>query len=325
MRWPLSKNFLTYQEQLDYLKNIKGINCSTKNDLSILCRIGYFNLINGYKKPFTIGKKENNHQYAPNTCLNELYQLKNFDDNLRIHLLKYITKIEEEIRTITGYRFDEINNHGQINWYEISAFSPNHDTQNVMKFISNAFQQIEKSRQLYIKHYFDTHKQIPTWILVKTINFSTFINLLQLSKIEVKDTICKLYGLVHENNLSNYKLLISSLHWLRKVRNACAHNERIFDIHRNNGRILTPYFSDFPKGYTRERRQLLIDLFIYMKYYLPADEYKSFINETNNLLLQLKKAVNPNIFDKVRAHMGIKDLCHLELLLKQEKRIDYHS
>ena len=31
---------------------------------------------------------------------------------------KYITKIEEEVRALTGYKFDECNNDGMISWYE---------------------------------------------------------------------------------------------------------------------------------------------------------------------------------------------------------------
>lgn len=40
-----------------------------------------------------------------------------FDEDLRSFLLKYITKIEE-VRALTGYKFDECNNEGMISWYE---------------------------------------------------------------------------------------------------------------------------------------------------------------------------------------------------------------
>lgn len=35
-------------------------------------------------------------------------------DDLRLFLLKYITQIEEEVRTLTGYKFDQSNNDGKI-------------------------------------------------------------------------------------------------------------------------------------------------------------------------------------------------------------------
>ena len=44
------------------------------------------------------------------------------------------------------------------------------------------------------------------------------------------------------------KLLIGSLHWLRKTRNACAHNERIFSLKQNlyPHPFCHPHFSAFP-------------------------------------------------------------------------------
>ena len=58
------------------------------------------------------------HTYIKGTSIKELYELKKFDDKLRMHLLKYVTKVEEEVRTITGHRFDEVNKHGKVRWYE---------------------------------------------------------------------------------------------------------------------------------------------------------------------------------------------------------------
>ena len=51
-------------------------------------------------------------------------------DDLRLFLLKYITQIEEEVRTLTGYKFDQSNNDGKIPWYDTNAYSPNSSLQN---------------------------------------------------------------------------------------------------------------------------------------------------------------------------------------------------
>ena len=49
------KDFLTYNQQMKKLRNKKNIVCERSKDKSILVRIGYFNLINGYKTPFVCG------------------------------------------------------------------------------------------------------------------------------------------------------------------------------------------------------------------------------------------------------------------------------
>ena len=51
----ISKPFLNYKAQIRRL-NDKGISCNLPEEKRILIRKGYFNLINGYKKPFVINK-----------------------------------------------------------------------------------------------------------------------------------------------------------------------------------------------------------------------------------------------------------------------------
>lgn len=321
----MEKEFLTYNQQMRYLRDTKNIGCSGTTDKKILSRVGYFNLVNGYKMPFTVGKTGENHIYIGGTTIKQIYELKNFDDNLRYHLLRYITKVEEEVRNLVGYKFDMLNNEGKIPWYNVEAYEPTLNTQDVVKVISNSYQQIQKSQQNYIKHYFESHKYIPTWILIKTITFSTFIDFLECSKKDVKYSICELYGVKDNNGRYDIKLLIGSLNWMRKVRNSCAHNERIYGMKRNSGRIYTPYFACLSSGYRRERRQMIMDIIIYMRYYLSNSDYKKFVNEIKSLLLNLKGNINIAAFDKVRADMGIKNLDHLDELLKIKKDIEYNK
>ena len=54
----MSKKFLTYNQQMKCLRD-KNINCNGSPAKTLLCRQGYFNLINGYKTPFTCGKSQN--------------------------------------------------------------------------------------------------------------------------------------------------------------------------------------------------------------------------------------------------------------------------
>lgn len=99
-----NKNFLTYNQQMKKLRNDKKIDCNNSPHKNILVRAGYFNIINGYKTPFICDTDSNGkHIYLPNTSIEQLYIVKKFDDELRLFLLKYITQVEEELRTLTGY------------------------------------------------------------------------------------------------------------------------------------------------------------------------------------------------------------------------------
>ena len=227
------KLFLTYNQQMRYLRNNKKIDCHNSKHKNLLIRTGYFNLINGYKNPFICGTKPNgDHIYIKNTSIDHIYEVKQFDDSLRSLLLKYITQIEEEVRTLVGYKFDECNDKGNITWYDTNAYSESSTLQERMNAISSAYSELGKSHLDYVRFYMKNHKQIPTWIMIKVINFSTFINVLKCSKTTVTHSICNLYGLFDKNNKPNVKLLIGSLQWIRIVRNSCAHNERIYCISR---------------------------------------------------------------------------------------------
>lgn len=322
-----NKNFITYNQQMRKLRNDKHINCSGSKDKKILIRMGYFNIVNGYKTPFTCGvDSKGDHVYLPDTTLEHLYELKKFDDDLRLFLLKYITQIEEEVRTLTGYKFDQCNNDGKIPWYDANAYSPSSQLQNRMSAISSAYSELSSSQLDYIKFYMDNHTSIPTWIMIKMVNFSTFINILKNSKTTVTHSICKLYDMYDSNGKPNVKLLVGSLHWIRKVRNSCAHNERIFCMHqsqnsgrRNSGRIIENYISALRPSYSKNSDKRIFDLLVYFKYYLPDKEYKKMMSEFQKMLINLQNSISSNAFANIRGQMGIKDLADLETLKSLHK------
>ena len=328
------KNFLTYNQQMRKLRNNKNIYCHDSKHKKILIRAGYFNIINGYKYPFIRGTDSlGNHIYLPNTNIEQLYEVKKFDDNLRLFLLKYITQVEEEVRTLTGYKFDQCNDNGKISWYDTNAYSSTKQLQERMHAISSAYSELSSSQLDYVKFYMKNHTQIPTWIMIKVVNFSTFIDVLKCSKTNVTHSICKLYSILDVRGLPNIKLLIGSLHWLRKIRNSCAHNERIYCIHqsqdfhrRNTGRIIENYISSMRPTYSRDTDKRIFDLLVYFKYYFPNNEYIKMMSELQNMLAKLQKNIIPSAFDNIRGQMGIKNLADLEVLKSLPKDpINYNS
>lgn len=261
----------------------------------------------------------------------QLQSVKKFDDQLRAFLLRYITQVEEEMRTLAGYKFDECNDNGSIPWYDTNAYSPNKSLQEKMGVISKAYSELSKSQLDYVKYYMNHHKQIPTWIMFKVVNFSTFIDIIRVSKTDVSHSLCELYDLIDQSGLPNVKLLIGSLHWMRKIRNSCAHNERIYcltrkqDLRGHSGRILEKYFRLLKPSYTRNLDQKVFDLIVYFKYFLPQNEYKQFISELKGMLLDLESKIHPHAFKYIRGQMGIKDLYDLEELLSFPKdEIEYN-
>jgi len=327
------KFFLTYNQQMKKLRNDKHILCKGSPHKKILIRAGYFNIVNGYKNPFISGRDNyGKHCYISGTSISQLHAVKKFDEQLRSFLLRYITQVEEECRSLTGYKFDECNNNGATPWYDTDAYSPNRSLQEKMSVISKAYNELSKSQLDYVKFYMDNHKQIPTWIMIKVVNFSTFIDIVRFSKTDVSHSLCNLYDIVDEGGHPNVKLLIGSLHWMRKIRNSCAHNERVYCLtrrqerHGNSGRILEKYFRALGRGYIRDLDQRIFDLIVCLKYFLPKSEYKQFISELIAMLKDLQSKIHPHAFEYVRGQMGIKDLSDLYVLLNLPKdEIEYNK
>lgn len=250
------------------------------------------------------------------------------------------TALYSIIQKNSNIRFDfalRLANELEINmndpWYETNAYSSSATLQSKMNTISSAYSELSKSRSEYVQFYMKNHEQIPTWIMIKVVNFSTFIDVLHNSKTNVTHAICKLYSMYDDNNLPNVKLLIGSLHWLRRVRNSGAHNERVYCIHqtqaRNNsasGRILDPYYTQLPTSYSRCTEKNIFDILVYFKYFLPTEEFTPMIIELKNMLIELQNTLQTNAFDNVRGQMGIKNLNVLDALIALPKsKIEYHK
>ncbi|MCL2662242.1 MAG: Abi family protein [Oscillospiraceae bacterium] len=308
------KRFLTHNQQMKYLRTDKNIICKGSKDKEVLSRIGYFNLVNGYKEPFIASEVNGVHIYYTGTRIMDLYNLKKFDDDLRLLLFKYITQVEEEVRTITAYKFDDENKRGKIAWYELDAYDTSKNISMIVKAISHAFSEIDRAKQDYVRHYMEHHAFVPTWIMIKVIHFSTLIDIIDYSKPSIKRAIASLYGIFNSRGFPDYKLLIASLHWLRTVRNSCAHNERIFTIKHINSRVNTNYMNVLAPSYAKERSRKIIDLLVYMKYYLPEDEYYTLMTNVDLLLSGLRSTIHSQAFDRVRTALGIKDINHISLL-----------
>lgn len=322
------KPFKTYNQQMKHLRESKLLECSGSEDKEILAKCGYFNLINGYKDPFVQSVDSNGkHTYIGKTSIKHFYYVKEFDDELRSILLKNLTKVEEEIRTLVSHKFDYINNKGKISWFDIEAYNENVSIQQKMRVISKCYEDIERNKMDYTKHYIDNHSSIPTWIFIKTIQFSNFINFIDICKPEIPKSICKLYSIYDKNGIADTKLLISILHLLRKSRNACAHNERIYCLSFKNNRISQPFLKFAPKhaNYLKHRTQRIVDLILFLRYFMCDKEYKTMIIDIENIFIKLQSKINRNVFNKIRASTGIRDLSLFETLKNTKHTIKYSS
>ena len=306
----------------------KGIECSGSGDKTLLCRLGYFNLVNGYKTPFVAaedsgsGKKS----YYPKTTLQNIKRVYDFDESLRMLLFPCLTKVENEIRTFAAYKFDEVNSVEGLTWFDVKAYDPNQKPSEIVNVISKAYAEVNYSKKLnYVHFYLDNHDSIPTWIFAKVIKFETLINFIKKCKTDVKDALCNLYDIKDKNGVPSHNLLINMLFWIKHIRNVCAHNGRIYTQIKEDSRLSEKYIHGLPRSYTKDRDQRIIDLLAYLKYFLDPESFCSLIDRFSELLMALQNDINPDAFNKVRISLGVKNIADLQLFKKEENRKNYNS
>jgi len=151
----------------------------------------------------------------------------------------------------------------------------------------------------HLRHYQNNHNEVPTWVLTKLARFTNFISLIDCSKADVKNSLCDLYGMHQsENGRADTQLLIGSLHYIRHVRNACAHNERVYDVESyRSRRISCSYFDLLPRSYfgNSNTNKRVMDFIVYMRYYMDDETYQSLIDDINLLLLELQSSIRQRI------------------------------
>ncbi len=106
----MPKSFLTFDEQIAYLETKNLLIPDHERAKELLKRIGYFSLVSGYKMPF---KNTTTKKYADGTRLEDIAALYFLDEDLRELFLKYILKIERNMRALLAYFFSQKHGEGQ--------------------------------------------------------------------------------------------------------------------------------------------------------------------------------------------------------------------
>lgn len=218
------KQFLTYDEQITFLEEKKGLIISDKEYArKILLKIGYFPLINGYKEVF---KESKNAQFQRGTTFEDIYGLYNFDNDLRNIFLKYILVAERNIKSSLSYHFCKEYGDLQSDYLDVNNYDYTGKKKNVINKMVNIMsgQLRYDSDYVYIRHYMTVYQYVPLWVLmnVLTIGQLSKIYVSQKGRIQIK--VCQDFGPLKINELGKMLAVMT------KFRNVCAHNDRLFDF-----------------------------------------------------------------------------------------------
>lgn len=230
----MDKIFKSTSSQMEILRS-RGMLISGSRSERILEMENYYNLINGYKDLFLdksyTGSDE---KYKTGTDFYEIYALYLFDRELRNIFMRYILEIENSVKSVLSHDFSK--KYGHDNYLKIANFDttlkPKEKKTKAQKIgeVSDLIANLQReiSRQLsknnpMISHNILTYGYVPLWVLVNTLTLGTistfYNNLLQ----EDQNDVGKKFNLKPDE-------MIKILFILSIYRNACAHDERFYNL-----------------------------------------------------------------------------------------------
>lgn len=286
------KVFKTYDEMINLLIS-RGVDISDSTKKSYakkrLQHEGYYNLINGYKGLFLLEESDSEEdQYKPGTTINEIYSLYNFDRKLRTVFLDYILIIETNIKNLVSYAFSEKYGHSNYLLYSNFDTLKRDSSKNITSLISEIQRQTaSRYTDPSISHYLKTHGYVPLWVLNSILTLGTISKFYSLMKQPERQSVAKILHL-NDSDLESF------LFYLSKIRNFCAHGNRLFCFTSKTPIPTTKYHSalNLKTNSDGQYIQGKTDLFaaiIILKLLLPKNLFKILIKRVNNELDLLRK------------------------------------
>ena len=216
------KRYLNIDEQIEHLKS-KGLQIpSVKLARQYLMDIGYYKLINGYKKSFMENKK-----YVDGTRIDDLYYLYFFDNDLKELLLRHLNRIEVAIKArmtdviSKKYGIREADYLKSENFKPDSLSNSNRVTfSEIRKDIIDTIKK-QKVNQRSLMHYSKNYGYYPFWAVANVLSFGTITHLYSKMKQPDQNEIAKTFQV--KSDFLESVLIVALL-----FRNACAHNEVIY-------------------------------------------------------------------------------------------------
>jgi len=222
------KPALTFQQQLDQLKNRGMVVNNEEKALKDLSCISYYRL-SAYWYPFKLRNDSTSEvidQFVPGTQFEQAIELYEFDRKLRLLVIDAIERVEIMVRTKVTYHLG--HTYGAFAHADPTNFHPKF---NHVKWLQKLEDEIIQSKDVFITHYKNKYEGFPTipiWMLTEVMSMGSlsvcYAGLQNNDKLGVQDK-----KVIADQFNIHYKRLEDWLHTLTYIRNICAHHSRLWN------------------------------------------------------------------------------------------------
>lgn len=298
------KPFLTYKQQVKKLKDKELKIEDEEYVIWLLKKYSYFDLISGYKEPF----KRKDGKYKANVTIEDIYALYCFDDKLRALILRYILKIEKHIKSLISYSFCKKYGEDQGQYMNVTNFNYTDKIQEEINKLVNKISHIinHPDNYVYIRYQKEKYGNVPLWVMMKAITLGTVSKLYSFLQPGIQSKISREFAYVNEG------MLIQMLNLLARVRNVCAHNERLYDYKYRKGTISDTEIHmglkiKKEKGQYGKGKNDLFAVVIVFRYLLEKDNFIDFIKEFEKIFNELLSRTRMIQKQQMHKYMGFPD------------------
>lgn len=154
--------FLTYQQQLDLLRDHGLIITNDRIGIEILKSRGYYNLVNRYKEDlYEKGKKK----YPIQTTLEDLYKYHRIEDDLRNILFRFTLNVEQRLKENMSYALSSNFGVDPKQYLDPHNFNSRHAsrTENILYDFEKI---LKRPRTEPLRYYKKNYDVVPPWILL---------------------------------------------------------------------------------------------------------------------------------------------------------------
>jgi len=296
------KSFKNYSELITLLesRNIDFTSTSSKGTAKKhLQREGYYNLINGYKDMFLDSQGEN---YKDGTTVEEIYSLYEFDCELRNAIFESILRVETNVKSLISYEFSKA--HGHQNYLINSNFR--NDSLTAIKqsteLISEAQRQVaNRVKDPSINHYLSKYGYVPLWVMNNILTFGTVSKFYSLMLQKERQEVAKVFKI-------DEKTLESFLFYLSKIRNFCAHGNRLYCYRTQTPISNTPVHENLnipiiKSEYTYGKRDLFACM-IALRMLMSGENFDVLCDRVESAITKLEASIQTISIEDVLSSMG---------------------
>ena len=198
--------------------------------------------------------------------------------------LKYLLRVEWEIKSLISYHFCEKFGENQVAYLNINNYNTSGKNRTGVQKLVNVLNRYTSrpTDYNYINHAQRKYGNVPLWVLTNALTFGNISKMYMLLPQDIQIKVSRNYSCINESQM------ISILAVMVKFRNVCAHGERLFTYRTTDSIPDLPLHMKLKivkKGtqYVNGKNDLF-SVVIALRYMLSDGWYKEFIKELKALI-----------------------------------------